>query len=83
MDELLSSLLSLCMNYCPPCLLYGLKCLDDYEFVYDFMSLYALWLFVDAFLLSFFFLFPVDHSTHFPSSGKLFVFLKMRGKVFG
>ena len=48
MDKLLSSLLSLCMNYCPPCLLYGLKCLDDYEFVYDFMSLYALWLFVDA-----------------------------------
>ena len=45
MDELLSSLLSLCMNYCPPYLLYGLKCMDDYEFVYDFMSLYALWLF--------------------------------------
>ena len=48
MDELLSSLLSLCMNYCPPYLLYGLKCMDDYEFVYDFMSLYALWLFFYA-----------------------------------
>ena len=41
MNELLSSLLSLCMHYCLPCL-------DDYEVMYDFMSLYALWIFVDA-----------------------------------
>jgi len=48
MDKLLSSLLSLSMNYCPPCLLYGLKSLDDYELLYDFLFLYALWLSFDA-----------------------------------